>query len=174
MQPTSTTPSTAKVALKYGAITGLALIIYQLILYMGQLETVTVLSLLIFAFPIVGIVVAIKAFRSANGNHITYGQGFGVGTLVGAIMGILMGFFDALYLHVIDPSVIKRRLDYTIERLERSGFSSEIVDKVIEQAGKTTAGQTFAGNAFTYLIFGVIVSLIAAAVMKREKNIFDE
>jgi hypothetical protein len=174
MQPTSTTPSTARVALKYGAMTGLALVIYQLILYMGQLDTVTVLSLLIFAFPIMGIVLAIKAFRSLNGNHITYGQGFGVGTLVGAITGILVGFFDSIYLHVIDPSVMKRRLDYTIERLERSNFSSEIIDKMVEQAGRTTAGQTFASNAFTYLIFGVIVSLIVAAVMKREKNIFDE
>lgn len=175
METTSTTtPSTARVALKYGVITGLSLTIYQLILYLGQLDTVTALSLLIFVFPIVGIVLGIKEFRSLNRNHITYGQGVGIGSLVGAITGILIGFFDSIYLHSIDPSVIKRRLDYTVERLERSNFSSEMIDKVIEQAEKTGPGQTFASNAFTYLIFGLIVSLIVAAIMKREKNIFDE
>lgn len=174
MEPTTTTPSTAKIALKYGAITGLTLIVYQIILYMTQLDTVTALSLLTFVIPIVGIVLAIKEFREQNGNQLRYGQGLGVGSLVGAVTGILVAFFETIYLYYIDTSVLKRRIDYMVEKLERSNVSGEMIDKIVEGANQTGPGQTFISNVFSYLIFGFIVSLIVAAVMKREKGIFDE
>ncbi len=174
METTTTTPSTAKIALKYGALSGLCLMIYQIILYTGQLDTVTALTLLTFIIPIVGIVLAIKNFREQNGNQIRYGQGLGLGTLTAAVAGVLIAFFETIYLFYIDTSVLRRRIDYMVERLERSNVSGEMIDKIVEGASQTGPGQTFISNVFSYLIFGFIVSLIVAAVMKKEKGIFEE
>ncbi len=86
------------------------------------MENVTLLKLLILGILITGFVIGMKDFRSLNGGVMRYGQGFGLGMLMTAIIGLLASFFDTVYKHFIDESVLKRELTDAQEQWERSNF----------------------------------------------------
>ncbi len=77
--------SIQKTSIKYGVFTGLAHIIYFLLLILTGLVEVIELHFLTGIILVVGVVVAISRFKAARKGMIDYLQGLGLGLFVGLV-----------------------------------------------------------------------------------------
>lgn len=174
-------PSLVKTALQFGLYTGLSLVVYSLLLIITGLDLNTVLGFVSFAILIVGIVLALKAFRQQNGGLMTYGQGLGAGALVSLVVGVLVSLFSVIYSFYIDPSQRERQLKYTVEQSESmmkkfnapDGDIDTAIEKIREDFNNTGPAKTFFSGMLTFAIIGGVLSLIIAAIMKKSPQVFE-
>jgi hypothetical protein len=164
-------PSTAGIAMKWGAITGLISIIYSTILQVTGMATNQGLSWLGFVILIGGIFYAMKDFKTQTGGYMTYGEGLGVGTLTSAISGLLSSAFAAFYIGFIDDSSIKQTLALQRKKFEEQGMDDAQIDQAIAMAEKFSGpGTIFLFGLIGSVIIGLIISLVIAAILKHERK----
>jgi len=168
-------PSTARIALKWGAILGVASIIFSLILFITDNVGNNGLGAISFVLTIGGLVLAMRDFRTQNGGFMRYGQGLSTGTLTAGISGLLSSLFSVFYTTVIDTGVMERMVEKTRDKLEESGLPDEQIDQQIKFVEMfQSPGLTFALGVIGAVIFGFLLSLVIAAIMKKEKtNVFE-
>jgi hypothetical protein len=165
-------PSSAKIALKWGAILGLALMLYSSLNYTANLTTNTAFGLVSYALIIGGLVLAMREFRTLNGGYMTFGEGVGLGALTSAVSGLLSGIYNVVYTTVIDPGVMDRATEQVRAQLETQG---KLTDEQIEQS--MTMAKSFQSpgvllfvGVLGSVILGVLLSLVIAAVMRRQNQ----
>lgn len=171
-------PSAARVALKWGLISAVISIIYSVVMVLiGKYQDPSMNTVnFIFGLAVaVGILIyALREFRTLNNGYLSFGQGLGVGTLTSAVSGVVAGLFTFVYLKFIDPSALEKSMDIARDELERRGMD----EAQIEQAEKYTSMFTSPGAIFVFSVFGAvligfILSLIIAAIVRREKPVFE-
>ena len=169
-------PSTARLALKWGLITGVAVIVYSTLLFtLGGMDNGW-LALPGYAIIIGGLTLGIREFRLLNGGYLSIGEGVSLGTLQAAVSGLLSSIYNAIYTTLIDPGVGERILNQARARLEEQG---RLTDEQIEQAIDITQRYQTPGFQILFgvlgsVLIGLIVSLIISAIMRRKKaNPFD-
>jgi hypothetical protein len=128
------------------------------------------------AYSILSLGVAIWCIRTAIitdrdeqlGGLIEYGRAAGLGMKVGLVTGSLGAILQVIYTKVINPSYTETMLDATREQMEKQGLSDEQIDQAI------TYSEMFMGPIPTMILFilvalffTLIISLIAAAVLKK-------
>lgn len=166
--------STARVALKYGLVVAVVTMVYSTILNLAGLGTNKILASLTYVFMIVAIVLAMKDFREKNGGFISYGEGLGLGTLTSAVLGLLSSAFTIFYIQFIDSNMLTQSLDQMREELETKGMDDAQIEQALEVSQKfMSPGIMFVMVIFGYLIMGFIFSLIIAAIMRKEKPVFE-
>ncbi len=162
--------STARVALKWGVILGIALIIYTLVLFLTDNVGNSKLGWISFIVSIGGLVMAMRDYRTLNGGFMSYGEGLSVGTLTAGVSGLLSSLFSVFYTTVIDTGAMERMVDKTREQLEESGLSDDQIDQQIKFVEMfQSPGLSFAFGVIGAIIFGLLLSLIIAAIMRRNK-----
>lgn len=163
-------PSTARIALKWGVITSVVIIIYTVISYMTGLFKNTTSSYLSFLFLLGGIILAVKEYKTLNNNFLSLGEGLGVGTLMSAVTGLISSLFSIVYMLMIDTTIMQQLGDMQVEQLEKKGMTPEEIDQAMEVVSKfSSPGMLFVFAVLGYIFFGFIWSLIVAAVQKNEK-----
>lgn len=165
-------PSTAKLALKWGLITGIALIIYSTILYTVGGMANTGLTLIIYVIIAAGLTLGIREFRTLNGGYLTIGEGMGLGTLQAAVSGIISSAYSVLYTTLIDPSVREQILNQVRAKMEDQGnLTDEQIDQALEISQKfQTPGLQLIFGILGSIVVGAIFSLIISAIMRRKKD----
>lgn len=171
-------PSAARIALKWGLIAGVINIVYGVVLIaIGKYQDPsmnTISTVFGIAVAIAVLIYAMREYRALNGGYMSFGQGLGVGTLTSAVSGVVAGLFNLIYMQFIDPTVPDQIMDRIRDEWERNGMS----DSQMEQMEPMTAfmmkpGMMFVLGVFFSLLFGVILSLIIAAILRREKQVFE-
>ena len=117
-----------------------------------------------------GLIYAMYAFRKEyNENVISYQRALGFGVLVALLIGVFGSVFSYLYIYHINTDLIELGRRFTEERMLERGMSPEMVESAMERQQRFQGPQFIIlfGTLFTVLI-GTIVSLIAAAAIKRE------
>ncbi len=166
--------STARVALKYGLVVAVVTMVYSTILYVAGLGSNRMLASLTYVFMIVAIVLAMKDFREKNGGFISYGEGLGLGSLTSAVLGLLSSAFTIFYLQFIDSNMLTQSMDQMREELERKGMDDAQIESALEVSQKfMSPGIMFVTVILGYLVMGFIFSLIIAAIMRKEKPVFE-
>ena len=168
--------TTARTALKWGLITGIALVVYSIILYTLNQTTNGALSLIIYGILIGGLIVGMREYRTTNGGYMTYGEGMSLGALLSAVAGLLSSAFTVFYTQVIDPGFQERLVGQVRDQMEEQGkLSDEQIDQAIEWMQKfQSPGLQFMFGLFGTILIGVVLSLIIAAFIRRNKtNPFD-
>jgi len=164
-------PSTARIALKWGVITSVVIIIYTVISYMTGLFKNTTSSYLSFLFLLGGIILAVKEYKTLSNNFLSFGEGLGVGTLMSAVTGLISSLFSIVYMLMIDTTIMQQLGDMQVEQLEKRGMTPEEIDQAMEMVSKfSSPGMLFVFAVLGYIFFGFIWSLIVAAVQKNEKH----
>jgi Protein of unknown function (DUF4199) len=164
------TPSASRIALKWGAFLGLALMLYSSLIYTADLMTKSGIGGLSYVLIVGGLILAMREFRTANGGFMTFGQGMSIGALVAAVSGLLSSLYSVFYTSVIDPGLMGRVMEQTRSQFEEQG---KLTDEQIEQTMEimkifqNPAFQIFAG-VFGSIIIGLLLSLIVSAVMRRQ------
>ena len=98
------------------------------------------------------------------GGFITYGRAFSTGFKVAAYSGLFVGLLFILYYKLLDPTALDRIADAAIAQAD--GDENKI--RGIEMMRGYMWIFTAFGAAVAYTILGLIVSLISAAVIKKE------
>ncbi len=165
-------PSTARIALKWGAILGLGLIVITLAMYLTDQTANPVFSVLTVVAMLACLVLAMRNFRSLNGGYMSYGEGLSIGALLSAVSGLLSAAFITFYNVVIDPTIQQRSIEQAREKFEEQGsLSDEQIDQAMEFSQKfQSPGFTFIAGVFGSLIMGFLLSLIVAAFIRRNKT----
>jgi uncharacterized integral membrane protein len=164
-------PSTARIALKWGAILGFVLIGITLIMYLADQATNPIFTGLTLGAMVAFLILSMRDYRAQNSGYMAYGEGLGVGALLSAVAGLLSSAFITFYNVVIDPTVQQRALEQAREKMESQGMmSDEQIDQAMEMSEKfQTPGFTFMAGIFGTLIMGFLLSLIVAAFIRRKK-----
>lgn len=167
-------PSVARVALKYGLITAVASIVFNTILIIAEQNQNQALTSLGLIILIVGMVYAMREFKSGNDGFMSYGQGLGIGTLLSAISGLLGSAFITFYSQFIDTTYTQKILDKSRADMEQRGIGDAQIDAGMEFTEKMMSpGIMFAVTIFFAILFGFIISLIVSAIMRRNRPVFE-
>jgi len=167
-------PSVARVALKYGLITAVVSIIYNTILIIAEQNQNQTLSMLGLVILVVGMVYAMREFKSNNDGFMSYGQGLSIGTMLAAISGLLGSIFLIFYSQFIDTNYIQKMLDNSQADMERRGMSDVQIEAGMGFSEKLMSpGIMFAVGVFFSIFFGFIIALIVSAIMRRNRPVFE-
>ena len=169
-------PSKIKSALNSGAILGLALMVLSLLTYIFEMYENQWFGYLNWLVLIAGLVMSIKKYRDENlGGYIAYGQALGYGVLIAFFASIIVGFINFIYLGYIDDGFIS----YTLEKTESEMYNAGTPDDQLESAMSVTRRLMSPGvlsilGVFMTTFLGFLFSLIVAAFLKKESDIFEE
>ncbi len=171
---TENQPTVTAVALKYGMITALIGIVYSLVLNVLDLFANQWLTSVSYLILIVGIILAIREFKTSNYSYMSYGQGLGLGSLLSAIFGLLTGVFSWIYTSYIDTGFMGKMQELQRTKMLEQGLSDEQIEAAINMTEKFTNPVTMIfGSMAVYLVVGFLLSLIISAVMKNKRPEFE-
>jgi hypothetical protein len=173
------TTTTTQIALKWGAIAGLILIISSVIGFVFNLQTNTTFSAIttgmsLLVIPILILIFAMKDYKAKNNAFMSYGEGLGIGAMAGGVAGVLSGIFTFVYMKFFDPTIMDKAKDIQMAQMEEKGLTSEQIDQSMEIMKMfSNPGVLMVFSIFTYIIIYLIISLIVSAVQKNEKPFFE-
>lgn len=159
----------------WGAITGIVLIIYSLILYVANQTFNQALGYLSYLLLLAGILLGSFAYRNkVLGGTISYGNAFLTGLLITLFAGILASFFSFILIRYIDPGMVEQAIVRTEEKLLEKGLTEDQIEIAVERSKKFIGSPiTVIVSLFFYALIGSILSLITAAIVKKEGTPFD-
>lgn len=162
-----------KQAMTYGAIIGLILVVYSIILYIIGMTSNRGQGIIQHIILFAGIYLGTKDYRDKIlGGFITYGKALGMGVLISVFVGIITLFFNLIMMRFIDPDLIEKVLAITEERLENNRFISP--DQIGSSLERTrwlmTSVWSVPIGLVVFTFFGLIISLITSAFVKRDPN----
>ncbi|GAB3891459.1 hypothetical protein GCM10028803_03290 [Larkinella knui] len=168
-------PSTARLALKWGLISGVIFMVYTTVINLTGQFSNTALPWLSLLISIVLIVMAMREFRTLNGGFMSFGEGVSLGTLLSVISGLISITYNLIYTTFIDPTIRQQMLDNAREQMENRGMADEQIEQAMEFTEKIQSpGLQFLVGILFAAIFGVLISLIAAAFIRRNKPPFSD
>ena len=166
MEPLSTRNAGSLYGLYYGAF----FVVFSFLLNSTKLEGNLLLNLTGWGIFIAVMAMAMRKFKEDNEGYMNYSQGRGIGFYYSLVAGIISGLFDTFYLTVVNPTMLQDKLDESIAFYESE---SNMTDEQIEAMAEMSESFTHPVILFTIalagaLIIGVTISLIVAAVMKKD------
>ena len=171
-----------KFVLKYGLILGAINLIIGLCGYLGGMGVMLSwwfgISVFLFAIGML-VFVGIK-LKKENGGFLTFKEGF-IGLItVYAISALIGTLFNMLLFNVIDPELPVQMkegvMETTIVRMEQWNVPEEAIEKAIVDMEDMDQNYRPVGLLKTYLfmlVFGAVLSLIIAAIVKKKKPEYD-
>ncbi len=181
MKNNSTSPWTN--AVNFGLLTGMAIIIYSTLLYITGNFASTSAGWVIYILIAVGFCMATINYRDkALNGFISYGRAVGFSVIVTLYASILYSIFMAIMINIIDPDLIDKLIEASIEaqrEMMAKFLPIDAVDKEIEKSiPKMRDSMPYAapiGVIFNTVIFGTVISLISSIfIRKKNPNIFEE
>ena len=169
-EQTSTT--TTRAGVRYGLIFALINIVDVLVVNMFNLEKT--LGFLAWIIAIAMTVMAMLYYRSNNNGLMTYGQGLSTGMAATGVASVIGSIFFLIYIRFIDTGYIKKQIDMSrIEMEKNPNLSDEQVNAALEMSSKLMTPEImFIFGLIGSLLIGLIISLIVAAILKKEDKTF--
>jgi hypothetical protein len=164
-------PSVLVNALNWGVIIGLISIVYSVILYMLNKTFSQALGYAGIIIIIAGLAFAMKSYRdNVLDGILPFGKAFGFGMLIVVIAGLLGAIFTYLLYAVIDTGLSEKMMEFTTEKMLKRGVPEAQLDMFLERAAKFQKPIPMAiAGLITSVLGGVVLSLIMAAIFKKEE-----
>jgi hypothetical protein len=158
------------ITLGYGALLGVALIIYGLLMYVLDLQQNRTLSYLSFVILLAGIFLAQLNYRKKYmGGFLPYSQAFLVGLLTALFASILVGIYTFIFFKYIDPNAMAEAKQLAEEGMIKRGMTDQQVDQAMTMMERfQTAGWYTTWAVIANIFIGAILSLITAIFVKKE------
>ncbi|WP_353482749.1 DUF4199 domain-containing protein [Haliscomenobacter sp.] len=176
----SPTVSNTQVAVRYGAITSVILIVIGLIGYVTGLtnpansnQTVTwISSLLNYGIIIGGMVLAVREHRDTNqGGFITFGKAFGTGFKTVLVLTAIQAIWMYVFMAFIAPELKDQIIQTAIDQAAEKGQDPEQVEAGMKMMSWMFNPPMMAAIVFiTFLFMGSIFALVIAAVLKKDQE----
>lgn len=155
-----------------GLILSLAGIVYTLILYFLDLSTNKSLGYIFIPIQIIIMYFLVRSYRD-NFMHgmITFGQATGAGVIIFLYYAVISSVFAFIFYSFIDTAFMGKMIAMSEEAGLKKGYSQEQIDLGM-QFTKKIMTPTFMAimSFFSNMFFGVVISLIIAAFVRKEGN----
>ena len=152
----------------YGFISGIAMVIIGLILYVTGQSFKTGMSYIAYIPFIIGIILNGIAFSKANGGYVTFGNVFGSCFKASMIVTIVMVAWSVVSMYIF-PEMKDKALELARQKMAEN---PKITDEQIEMGLNITKKYwnvfLIAGAIFGTLFYGAIFSLIGAAASPKK------
>jgi len=159
-------------ALQFGLLTGLAMVVYTLVLYLAGVDVHSYWNLLSYALFIGGLLWGITSIREKQLEGVmSYGKAFGVGFWITLFAAVVLGIFAYFYLKDINPGALADATAKAEDKILASNpdISDADLQKALGMVKVFTNPIMSAVTQFiSNLIAGTIFSLIIAIFAKRE------
>lgn len=166
-----------KFVLNYGLLLGILVVTLGVIMYVtnNHIDPHWSFMVISFALFIAVVIYGIKAYKGENGGFLSLGEAIKVAVGIALIAALLAGIWNVLLATVIEPDYAEQMADFQREQMvERF---PEMTEAQIEQGMEMSANFSspwigFATVLVMYMLFGLLVGLVAGLVMKQ-KNPYD-
>jgi hypothetical protein len=160
-----------QVIIKFSIIYALANIGMALILYileiMDKSMLITVLSLAVNS-AILFFAMKSRKNDTLNG-FMSYGEGFGTGMLILVVGGLITSIYTFVFYTFIDTEFMTKMLEISRTEMLKKDMSDEQIEQALEMSKKFMSPIMMAVFGYLASLFiGLIISLILAAVTKKE------
>jgi zinc transporter ZupT len=164
--------STFLPALQYGILTGLAMMVFSLILFLAGVDMHSSWNLIGYVLFVAGLYWGMVSIREKQlGGVMSYGKAFGTGFWVTLFAAVLLGIYAFFYLKYINPSVLANKLAEVQNKIltTNPNISDADLQKALNMVKMVSTPAVSAVIGFVgYIISGTIFSLIIAIFAKRE------
>ncbi|WP_369047671.1 DUF4199 domain-containing protein [Tenacibaculum sp. UWU-22] len=161
------------IIINYGLLLGGASVILSLIIYatgnsLNQNWITSVIStLLIVGF----IVAAIKKFKQANGEFLSWGQAVKVGVGVAVVAGLILAIYNYIFMNFIEPDFMNQVMEKQQQLMIDKGLTDEQIETSMQMAKKFQSPAISAAMSIvSSAVFGFIISAIAGAILKKTEQ----
>ncbi len=165
-------------ALNYGIITGIAITVIYVLLYVVKIELLASFAfglIILLALLVIGFVSTAKA-KKINGGYLTFKEAFSA-FIIPFIIGLAIPtIFLYLLFNFIDADAAEMLKEISLEKAEemmrKFGAPESDIETALEEASSKNSyslgnmGMQYAGT----VIFGSVIGLIAALTMKKKKE----
>lgn len=124
----------------------------------------TIIWILSYVPFILAVIFVQNKHKTDLGGYMSFGRGFSAGFKMSAYAGLFLFMLILLYYKVLDPGAMAHMLDVAVDQVGED--ESKI--KAVKMMAPYMALFAAFGIAITYTLFGLIVSLAGAAVLKKE------
>lgn len=165
-----------KIPLNYGTIAGIAVFAIAILNYLIGFNPFGNASWLAAWIPFVFIYLTIKNVRQKEfEGFINYWAAFKVSMVMVLIYATLGNMLNFMFFNFAAPHVFDEFIAQTMEEMEKmeAFVGADMYEKMVEEFEKTTLLSFTFSNAFNQIFGGAILSLIFAAFMKKNRNIFE-
>jgi len=165
-------PSVLSNGLLYGAITGIALILFSLILFLTDLYLNKTMSWISYLFLVGGMLYGTLEYRKKYTNgFITYGKAFISCFWIGLFAGIIGSLYMFVFAKYIHPGFVQELLDQA--RTNIMTTNPNMSDEQVEQAVSISAkflspGMMAVWGLVAYAAISAVIALILAIFIKKE------
>lgn len=166
------------IAMRYGGMIAAVMIVINLVQYLsggsdpanGQSTIAILTGFLSFVVWIGGVVLAVKAYREQLDGYLSFGEGFQVGFFTFLVISAISAVWSFLFYSFIATDFLEKTLEFMQYTLEDSGATDEAIDMMmgIYERVYNPLGLMLM-SLLGGTIFGAIISLIIAAVMKKNR-----
>ena len=155
-------------SLIYGATFGTTIVILLLLLYIFGMTNNSKMESLAPLIYIIGAYISVKHYRDKlNEGFLPYGKAFGTSLLTCIIMGSVWALYKYFLYKYLLPGLFTEQLELMQDLYLKLGFSEDFVKKI----SPTITPFSFAfGYITNSIIFGSLLSLIIAAILKSDSN----
>jgi len=169
-----TPPNSTKVATKWALISAATSIVLTFVYQFLNIAQDSPARYLSFIPFVAFIILAQIEYRTILGGSITYGKAFSTGFRVALFGGILAAIFMFIYVSYINTEFIAQTMEAQRAKLAEKGMAEEQIDRAMEMSSKMMGPAMISffaavGSAF----MGAIISLITAAIVKKDPSPFD-
>ena len=163
-------------ALHYGGIQGVATFALFILLYILGFNPLGNASWLGAWIPVLIISKSTRSYRDNElEGFISYGEGFRMGFLTAAAGGLLSALLVFIFCTLVDGTLIDEFKNETLLQLEqvesqiKGLLGEEFFDDIIDSYNKINLQVVVTNDFFNKLLGGLIISLITAAIYKKDK-----
>ncbi len=176
-----TTAERNKMAGIYGLLLGVIAMVMTTCSYMMVGNFIGFYAFQIFVFILFVIVMGIFSarIRKANGGYIEFKEIFGAIIIMIFISCLISYIYGIIYTKYIDPGFMDKIKNATVQFMEKQKVPDDKIDETVRKFDKQMAesknfnfGQTLL-TYFEVCIFYCLFGLIVAAIIKKNKPVFD-
>jgi hypothetical protein len=161
------------VAIKWVLIHVVTSIILTYIFQFANISATSPLRYLAYIPFIAFLLLAQKEFRDQLGGYLTFGEGFSIAWRFGVFAGVIMAVFLYLYYAVLSPDMYTKLLEAQRDAIIAKGVSSDQADQTMQFMNKFEMVILVLGAIIGTPIASMIIGLIGAAILKKERTVFN-
>lgn len=171
------TVNSKSIMLKNGLYLGLTSVALAIVFYvLGISFSLSWLSSILgFAAIVLFIVWGIKQFKTENQGFLTIGQALKIGVGIAVVSAIISVVYTFVFQTFIEPDFINQAFEAQREKMAENGM--ELQEEQLENMKEMMTQPSmqvlsYVGTILASAFFGLIISLIAGAVMQKKEQTF--
>ena len=152
-----------------GLLIGLILIVFSIAGYLTDMYQQNWYNWAVNIILCIAIIVACITYANQKDNYVTFGNVFSHGFKTTAIIAIIVLVYTVLTMGVLFPEMKEKALELAQKRMEEKGnLTDDQIEKGMEFTKKYFMAFVIFGVMIGTLLFGVVASLIGAAIAKKK------